>query len=280
MILIADSGSSKTNWSLVSENSEIQSCTTAGINPFYQDKSKIIRLLQEEFILPKNAITSVYFYGAGCTPATISVLESVLSYTFKVKSIEVNSDLLAAARSLCQLEEGIACILGTGSNSCYYDGEKIVQNVSPLGYILGDEGSGAVLGKKLIADILKNQLSAHLIQDFQSTYKLSAPEILKKVYRQPFPNRFLAEFTTFIAKHITDSEIKKLVEDSFVEFVQRNLFQYSEVTQFPVHFCGSVAYHFQSNLDNVFAQLHLKLGKIIQNPMSGLIEYHMNKFGT
>ena len=276
MILIADSGSSKTNWSLIDDDSNIQTATTLGINPFYQEKAEIANLLQEQFTLPKEQIQSIHFYGAGCIPEKTAILEEVLASFFGVNTIEVNSDLLAVARSLCQSEEGIVGILGTGSNSCYYDGEKITQNISPLGYILGDEGSGAVLGKKLLADILKNQVSTHIAQDFHYTYGLSAAQILDKIYRQAFPNRFLAQFTTFISNHISDSEIKRLVEDSFTEFIQRNILQYSEYNRLPIHFSGSIAFHFKSNLENAFSRAHLKLGKIVRCPMEGLIEYHLS----
>jgi N-acetylglucosamine kinase-like BadF-type ATPase len=238
-------------------------------------QEEIIDLLTKEFIFPKEAISSVYFYGAGCTPEKAPIVSEALNAYFQSEKTEVNSDLLAAARSLCLNEGGIACILGTGSNSCYYDGEKIVQNVSPLGYILGDEGSGAVLGKKIIGDMLKNQLSQHIVQDFQYMYHLSPAEIMDNVYRRPFPNRFLAQFVPFISNHIIDSEIKQLVEDSFSEFIRRNILQYPESNQLPIHFTGSVAFCFKNNLENVLHKFNLQLGKITKDPMPGLIEYHI-----
>ncbi|MDR0866055.1 MAG: ATPase [Candidatus Symbiothrix sp.] len=275
MILIADSGSTKTNWSFISANGEVQTGVTSGINPFFLTEEEIVDLLKKEFIFPEEAISSVYFYGAGCTPEKAPVVSEALNAYFQPEKMEVHSDLLAAARSLCLNEAGIACILGTGSNSGQYDGEKIIQQVSPLGYILGDEGSGAVLGKKLIGDMLKNQLSPHIVQDFQYTYHLNPAQIMDHVYRRPFPNRFLAQFVPFISNHIIDSEIKQLVEDSFTEFIRRNILQYPESNQLPVHFTGGVAFGFKNNLENVFSKFNLQLGKITKDPMQGLIDYHI-----
>jgi N-acetylglucosamine kinase-like BadF-type ATPase len=275
MILIADSGSTKTNWALIAPDAVVRTCTTQGINPFFLQKDEIMGILEHEFTLSKENIVSVYFYGAGCTPEKAPLVSESLKAYFQLDSIEVYSDLLAAARSLCGREEGIACILGTGSNSCYYDGEKIAQQVSPLGYILGDEGSGAVLGKRLVADVLKNQLSPAVIQDFQDTCHLSAAGILDAVYRQPFPNRFLAQFVPFIFKHLGEDEVEKIVEDSFSAFIRRNVLQYHQAGQLPVHFTGSVAFYLKEPLEKVVKRFHCTLGKVTLNPLPGLIEYHI-----
>lgn len=181
--------------------------------------------------------------------------------------------MLAAARSLCGHEPGIACILGTGSNSCFYDGQDIINNVSPLGFILGDEGSGAVLGKLLIGDILKNQLSAALKEEFLKQLGLTAPEIIDRVYRQPFPNRFLASLSPFLAQHIEEPDIHKLVLSSFIAFLRRNVTQY-DYQQYPVHFIGSVAYCYREILEEALQQTGIRQGKILQSPMEGLIQYH------
>ncbi|MDR0681105.1 MAG: ATPase [Dysgonamonadaceae bacterium] len=277
MILIADSGSTKTNWSLVSEDSNAQSCITDGINPFFLSEKEIINILEDKFTLPKENITTIYFYGAGCIPKKSFLVSEALNVFFHANSIEVNSDLLAAAHSLCDKKEGIVCILGTGSNSGYYDGEKIIKTVSPLGYILGDEGSGAVLGKKLLAGILKNQMSDPVIYDFYNTYHLNLVEIMDKVYCQPFPNRFLAQFTPFIYSHISHSDIQKLVKNSFVEFIERNVFQYQKADRLPIHFTGSIAYYFKNILEEVCSQFDLSMGNTTKEPMSGLIKYHLKK---
>jgi N-acetylglucosamine kinase-like BadF-type ATPase len=204
-------------------------------------------------------------------------MKSVLDPYFETNNTEVYSDLLGAARSLCREEEGIACILGTGSNSCYYDGENIAENVPPLGFILGDEGSGAVMGKKLLADVLKKQLSRPLLIEFQTKYNLSSAAILDHVYRQPFPNRFLSQFMPFIAENSGYAEIKNLVENSFSEFITRNIFQYVKAQQVPIHFTGSIAWHFREILENTLRKHRLQLGKVEKEPLNGLVEYHLNK---
>jgi N-acetylglucosamine kinase-like BadF-type ATPase len=275
MILLADSGSTKTHWALIDRETGVQTCITGGINPFFLNRGEIVDLLEKEFTLPKNQVSTVYFYGAGCTPEKSSLVSEALQNYFRPEKIEVNSDLLAAARSLCQNEEGIACILGTGSNSCHYDGEKIVRNIPSLGYILGDEGSGAVLGEKLLGDILKKQLSPVLIEDFHIAYPLlSMAEIIDRVYRKPLPNQFLAQFAPFLLNHISEPEIRQLVEDSFTEFIRRNILSYRP-GQLPVHFTGSIAYHFRQNLEKACSPFHLQLGRITDSPLPGLIQYHL-----
>lgn len=275
MILIADSGSTKTTWHCIGNNSELLTCNTSGINPFFLNTSEIQDILNSEFTIDKSKISAIYFYGAGCAlPEKKQVLFDALKHFFCINQIQIESDLFGAARSLCQNAAGIACILGTGSNSCFYDGKQIVHNVSPLGYVLGDEGSGAVLGKKLLGDILKNQLPEHIRQEFFDTYKITAGEILESVYRKPFPNRFLAQYTRFIAKHVDKPEMQDLLNNSFQEFFTRNIFQYKEAVHLPLHFTGSIAYVFRDNIEKVATLNGMKVGKITQAPIDGLIEYH------
>ena len=276
MILIADSGSTKTIWCCVeNDNNNTILCNTSGINPFYLNTNEIIQLLNNEFKLHNKNISSIFFYGAGCIHEKKEVLYNALKSYFNAENIFIESDLFGAAHSLCQNKAGIACILGTGSNSCYYDGVKIVQNITPLGFILGDEGSGAFLGKKLIADILKNQLSKDLSKYFFEEHPLSTNQILDNIYRKPFPNRFLAQFTKFIAKHINHLEINMLVNTSFQEFITRNILQYENALHLPINFTGSVAYIFKANLEKVIHDNNLKMGTISQNPIEGLIRYHL-----
>ena len=187
--------------------------------------------------------------------------------------VEVSTDMLAAARGLCGHQAGIACIMGTGSNSCYYDGEKIVQNVSPLGFILGDEGSGACLGKLLVGDLLKNQLGAELKEEFLSQYNLTPADIIDRVYRKPFPNRFLASLSPFLAQHIDNPGIRNLVLGSFKAFLKRNVMQY-DYNNTPVHFIGSVAFYYQEVLSQAAYETGICLGTILKSPMEGLIAYH------
>ena len=181
--------------------------------------------------------------------------------------------MLAAARGLCGHEAGIACILGTGSNSCFYNGEEIVNNISPLGFILGDEGSGAVLGKLLVGDILKNQLPPAIKEAFLKQFGLTAPEIIDRVYRQPFPNRFLASLSPFLAQHLEEPAIRSLVLNSFIAFLRRNVMQY-DYKQYPVHFIGSVAHCYKEVLQEAAQTTGIQIGKILQSPMEGLIQYH------
>ena len=190
-----------------------------------------------------------------------------------IGNIKANSDMLAAAHGLCGQEAGIACILGTGSNSCFYNGKEIVSNISPLGFILGDEGSGAVLGKLLVGDILKNQLPATLKEEFLKQFDLTPPEIIDRVYRQPFPNRFLASLSPFIAQHLEEPAIRQLVMNSFIAFFRRNVMQY-DYKQYPVHFIGSIAYCYKEILQDAARQTGIQIGKILQSPMEGLIQYH------
>ena len=275
MILIADSGSTKTDWCLADETQTI-AFKTAGINPFFQTDDEIRKILSREVLerLPVTDITEVFFYGAGCaTPIQCQMISGLLRYVIGCDQVEVNSDLLGAARALCGHESGIACILGTGSNSCYYNGKNIEQHVSPLGFILGDEGSGAVLGKLLVGDILKNQLPATLKEEFLKQFDLTPPEIIDRVYRQPFPNRFLASLSPFIAQHLEEPAIRQLVMNSFIAFFRRNVMQY-DYKQYPVHFIGSIAYCYKEILQDAARQTGIQIGKILQSPMEGLIQYH------
>ena len=204
-MLIADSGSTKTDWCVILDNTPIKRIGTKGLNPFFQSEEEIQQELTHSLLpqLPEGTIDSVYFYGAGCTPEKAPTLRRAIADSLPVVgNIKAYSDMLAAARGLCGREAGITCILGTGSNSCFYDGKEIVNHISPLGFILGDEGSGAVLGKLLVGDILKNQLSPTIKEVFLKQFDLTVPEIIDRVYRQPFPNRFLASLSPFIAQHL------------------------------------------------------------------------------
>ncbi len=274
MIIIADSGSTKTNWCLVENKEVVGNCTTLGMNPYFLTSEEMLNLLQEDFSLSFSKVDAVYFYGAGCTPMKEKEIASALISFFKADRVEVKSDLWAAARSLGQDSACIVSILGTGSNSCLYDGKEIAENVSPLGYILGDEGSGAYLGKLLVGDVLKNQLPQSTIQNFFDTYSLTKEEIIERVYRGKFPNRFLAQFIPFIKSHEKDIEMKTLLSHVFDAFILRNLFQYTDYKILPVHFTGSIAYYFKEQLEERMKHHQLQIGKICQEPMSGLVDYH------
>ncbi len=216
MILIADSGSTKTHWGLVNENSgePAMEFQTSGINPFYQDKKTILHLLQKEFTWKIDSPVHLFFYGAGCSGVdSKAIVYEPLNSFFNPASITVESDLMAAAHSLCQHDAGLACIMGTGSNSCYYNGREITRHVPSLGYILGDEGSGADIGRRLVADILKHQLPDVVADHFFSTFHYNREEILEHVYKNPFPNRFLAGFAPYVRENIGDPCIAKPGKD-------------------------------------------------------------------
>lgn len=274
MILIADSGSTKTDWAVLRDNGETDTYNTKGINPFMMTMDEIRELLERELSFRENKPDAIYYYGAGALPGKKEQLAGLLQDYFSTEKVEVHSDLLAAARSLCQDKEGIACILGTGSNSCYYNGKDIVENVSPLGYILGDEGSGAVLGRHLVADVLKKQLPEHICQQFFETYRVTAGEIIEHVYRKPFANRYLAQYTRFLGEHIAQPEIEDFVERHFTAFFVRNIMQYEQVRNYPVCFTGSIAFVFRNILARLCDGFGLKLGTISPAPMEGLIKYH------
>lgn len=276
MILIADSGSTKTDWCVVLNGTPIKRISTKGLNPFFQSEEEVQQELAHSLLpqLPEGTINSVYFYGAGCTPEKAPVIRRAIADSLPiVGNIKAYSDMLAAARGLCGYEAGIVCILGTGSNSCFYNGKEIVNNVSPLGFILGDEGSGAVLGKLLVGDILKNQLSPAVKEAFLKQFDLTAPEIIDRVYRQPFPNRFLASLSPFIAQHLEEPGIRQLVLNSFIAFLRRNVMQY-DYAQYPAHFIGSVAHYYKEILQEAAQETGVSIGKILQSPMEGLIRYH------
>jgi len=277
MILIADSGSTKTEWKIIKEGQPQDSFFSTGINPFFLTNSEIYKLLKKEIgeIEGKN-FSSIYFYGTGCnSTAKENVVRDALVRFVNADSVFIGSDLVAAARSLCFNDPGIACIMGTGSNSCYYDGKKIAANVSPLGYILGDEGGGAVLGRKLVSAVLKKQVPEEIIKRFFSAYDLTPADILENVYMKPFPNRFLGQFAKFISENIGIPELQQIVTSSFDEFIIRNILQYPQSEILPVHFTGSIAWHFRSYLEDRLRKYNLNPGTITLTPMANLIRYHL-----
>lgn len=277
MILLSDSGSTKTDWCVVDKGQVVRRIATKGINPFYQTEDEVAEEIGENLLpsLEELKISAVWFYGAGCAfPEKNEIIRRAIN-RYVSAPVSVGSDMLAAARSLCGNKPGIACILGTGSNSCFYTGEGIGKNVSPLGLLLGDEGSGAVLGKLLVGDLLKGLLSPGLTKQFYTEFTHLTPEvIMDRVYRQPFPNRFLATLSPFLLQHIEESAIYDLVSGSFRAFFTRNVMQYDYVV-YPVHMVGSVAFYYQEIIRKVAAELNIRIGTIEQSPMSGLIAYHM-----
>jgi len=279
MILIADSGSTKTTWALLKEDQTSKLYSTSGINAFFQTEHELENHLRKELI-PRIGITEIqeiHFYGAGCTTdKQKTMVKNAFSKVFKFEKIEVESDLLEAARALCGDEPGIACILGTGSNSCYYDGHEISKSVSPLGFIIGDEGGGVSLGRKLVADCLKNQISAPIKERFFKRFNLSEAQIMENIYNKPFPNRFLGSLSIFLKENLAEPEIYKIVYEGFSDFFKRNVFQYDYKNTL-VHVVGSIGFYYQDVLRQVATDLSVNLGKVIQAPMDDLILYYTGK---
>jgi len=280
MILIADCGSTKIDWCLIENGKVAKQVFTSGINALLMSEEQIRQTIADELApeIKGYEIGSVYYYGAGCLFDDIcaNVRRAIAANIPSAKTIEVDTDLLAAARALCGKNPGIACIMGTGSNSCYYDGVRIVDNVSPLGYILGDEGSGAVLGKLLVGDVLKNQLPAALCEKFLKKYDLDRQKIIEGVYKKPAANRFLASLSPFLLENIEEPAVHRLVLNAFKAFFVRNIENYEGYKTMPVSFVGSVAYYYRDVLEEAASSLGIKIGTVIKSPMEGLIKYHSN----
>lgn len=280
MILLADSGSTKTDWGLVENGKLVKRLRTSGMNPFQMSEEAITEEIKTHLVpeLPGTVLDEVHFYGAGCTKEKQPIVERALRANLTINGeCEVASDMLGAARGICGHKPGIACILGTGSNSCSYDGKNLVKNVSPLGFILGDEGSGAVLGKLLVGDVLKNQMPETVIKRFFEKYKLTSAEIIDRVYRQPKPNTFLASFVPFLEENIDEPKIFNLVKESFRSFLRRNVMQYEGWQTLPIGFNGSIAKIYKKPLLEALEEEGMHLGRIIQAPMEAMVEYHVEK---
>ena len=274
--LIADSGATKAEWSLIT-NGKRKTFLTQGISPYFLNQAEISALLLKE-LKPKIKniqVDEIYYYGTGCAnPDNAKLMKKAIKAVFPEAAIDVNHDLLAAARALCGDQKGIGCILGTGSNSCYYNGKKIVTNSPGLGYVLGDEGSGAYLGKRVLQYYLYNTFDDELRGRFDVTYLTNSAEILENVYKNPLPNRYLASFVMFLAENRGHYMIENIIEDSLNDFFFTHLCKYKEVWSYPVNFVGSVAFGFKDVLQELCNSYEFELGKVLKKPMSGLIEYH------
>ncbi|MCE9048075.1 hypothetical protein K0G07_02790 [Bacteroides fragilis] len=275
MKLIAESGSTRTEWALVEDNHLVQRVFTEGLNPFFQTRREIsrsVRLgLPESFF--KKKLDQVYYYGAGCSSyEKKNILGASLVAQFKTP-IQVESDLLAAARGLFKCEAGIACILGTGSNSCFYDGKIIVKNVKAAGYILGDEGSGAVLGKLFLADLLKGLAPKELANEFHEKFRISVNDVMESVYNLPFPNRFLGSIAYFLGDYMDNEYVYNLLTNNLRSFFNRNVCQYDYIN-YPIRFVGSLAYAYPDILQEVAQEFGVEIDVIEETPMNGLIEFH------
>jgi glucosamine kinase len=275
-ILIADSGSTKTAWCLLA-NGKKKMISTQGISPYFLNDQTLGYILQKE-LMPKTKgveIEAVYYYGTGCSnPDNISLIKRGLKKLYPKAVIKVEHDLLGAAKGLCGNEKGIACILGTGSNSCFYNGKKVVKNSPGLGYVLGDEGSGTHMGKKVLQHYMYNTFDAELMDKFEAKYKTTASEILDNVYKEEMPNRYLASFVPFLIENRGHYMIENIIEDCLNDFFFYHIYKYRESWTLPINFVGSIAFGFKDILKQMCDDFELKLGKVIKTPMDGLIKYH------
>ena len=278
-ILIADSGSTKAEWCFVS-NGRRRIIETQGASPYFLNEQQLVAMMQKELLpaLKKGVPDQVFFYGTGCAAAkNRRMVKRAISRVFPQASVEVEHDLTGAARSLCGKNKGLVAILGTGSNSGYYNGRKIIRNSPGLGYVLGDEGSGAYLGKKVLQYFLYGTFDEDLHRKFIEKYQVHAAEILDAVYKKPLPNRYIAGFTLFLTEHRGHFMIENIIEDGLLDFFSTHLAHYPESGKVPVYFTGSVAFGFQDILKELCKSFGWHTGKILAKPMDGLIAYHKNQ---
>lgn len=274
--LIADSGATKAEWCLL-DGTKKKTIYTQGLSPYFLSTEQITAIVNKELKDKlKNAVPSeVYFYGTGCSnPVNAKSVKRAIEKSFPGVAVEVNTDLLGAAKALCGNDKGIACILGTGSNSCYYNGKAVAKNSPGLGYVLGDEGSGAYLGKKVVQYYLYNTFDADLMDRFNAKFHTDKTAILDAVYKQPLPNRYLASFAIFLAENRGHFMVENIIEDGINDFFFHHICKYAESWKLPIHFAGSVAYGFKDVIKEMCSNYELELGTILKKPMDGLVKYH------
>ncbi len=278
MVLIADCGSTKADWKVIVPSGEIQDQSTRGFNPFILDSEAIEKILLQDFddYLNKPKVAEVFFYGAGCSDEyRNNIVATALQKVFPNAKIKVNHDLLASARALCGTSPGIACILGTGSNSCLYDGIEVIDNVTNMGSLMGDEGSGYHLGKELLRGYFYREMPEDILNAFEEFCPIGKRGILNNTYDSPTPNVYLASFTKFISQHKSHPYIQNIVFNCFDEFITKHVQKYEGNINLKINFVGSIAFHFQEILKSVLASHNLKIGKVIQKPIKSLVDFHL-----
>ncbi|HXB40647.1 MAG TPA: N-acetylglucosamine kinase [Bacteroidia bacterium] len=277
MILIADSGSTKTDWVLLDENENKFSYKTIGFNPHFTDSETIYNSLIE-ILIPQfdpGIVKKVFFYGAGCASInTVIIVNNALVKYFSNATVNVYHDMLAAARALLGNQPGFAAILGTGSNTCIYNGKEIEKNIDSLGYLLGDEGSGSYIGKKIIRDYMRNALPPQLQQKFTQTYNLNEQQIFDFLYNKSLPNRFLASFCKFAHQYKEHEYIKAIIKESFGDFFMNLVSRYPRYQEFSFNCVGSVGFIFKDQLKEVATSYNMKMGRLIPSPINNLVNYH------
>jgi len=278
--LIADAGSTKTDWILADDNGvELKRFSTSGLNATLARKPTAVALMTEVRNILSQCVKPdhIYYYGAGCaTPATCRKMEKVIRHVLQVDDINVASDMLGAARALFGHEAGIACILGTGSNSCLYDGNKIVESVPSLGYILGDEGSGAAIGRRFLSDYIKGHMPVWIKETYlnKMNFNPDIGEVLSNVYRNPSPSRYLASFVPFV-KRIEDTlYASTMLRNEFERFISYNVARYSAYREKKLRFAGSIAETFIYSLKKAVEKFNLRIDKVVAHPLDSLLAYH------
>jgi len=276
MIIVADSGGSKIEWRFLKKDGSISQALSPGFNPYYQPLQHLLGIV-EEHLLPKieGKVDKIFYYGTGVSSdKNVILIRDAFAKYWPEAYIEIGWDLLAAARALCGRERGIACILGTGSNSCLYDGEKIIDNVANLGWILADEGSGTYIGKQFIFDYFRKEMPEKLAGQFHERFPFSREEVLEKVYQGERPGAFLASFAKFIFQHLKEPYCYQLVYNSFADFYQNNVMKYENYQNTRVHFTGSIAFYFSDILRQVANDKGITVKNILEGPIAGLTLYH------
>lgn len=274
--LILDSGSTKTEWCILKGRKPLI-FTTQGMSPYFVDAAGMEEIISREALpnLKKMSVNEIYFYGTGCKSVeNARMVKKVFQKIFKGANVAVDNDLSGAAKSLCGHEKGIACILGTGSNSCYFNGKRIAKNSPGIGYVLGDEGSGAYLGKKVIQHFLYNIFDDDLRSRFDARFLTTPSGILEAVYKKPLPNRYLASFAIFLAENRGHYMIENIIEDGLNDFFFTHIIRYRESSHLPVHFTGGIAFGFRDVIQELCKGYGLNIGNIYKSPMEGLIRYH------
>lgn len=276
-ILLAESGSTKTDWCLLRPGSTDVHFHTSGINPYLQSPAAIGDMLEAELHWDKSQhdADQITFYGAGAgSDSNQKLIHDSLTRYFGIKNVGVKTDMMAAAHSLCGTEKGVVCIIGTGSNSCYYDGNKIAEQQANLGYVAGDEGSGNYMGKRVLQYYAYKTFDAELHESFEMLFGSNLPEILHHIYREPFPNRYLAGFTKLLVDNRGHFMVENIIEDCLNDFFHHHILKYRSSWKQQIHFTGSIAWAFQDVIENLCHQFELELGKIVKSPMEGLIRYY------
>jgi len=279
MILIADSGSTKTDWTIIKGKKVIDKFTTMGFNPFFHSSQEIIEGLKklDVVIKIKEEVAKIYYLGAGCSTAgNIKIVANGLSQVFENADLSIEHDLKGAAYATYNGKPAITGILGTGSNACYFDGKNVFEKTPSLGFIMGDEGGGGYFGKKLVIAHCYGWLPKEISQDFEEIYKLSIPELIRKVNSEPHANVFLASFMPFISKYKNHPYLHKMLVAGMTEYFENHILPFEESKNVEIHFVGSVAHHFSDSIHEAAEKLNLKIGQIIQKPSEGLVQYFLN----